>query len=188
MKTRLTQGLSLSGGRLSGVVSRDLLRATHAFPVGHRCTVVVLAGTHRCATESRVTLWQSAIPSWCGCWCCWSRHVVWSLRSRFTQMCNCEYLHVSLCSRRLSPSTLNRRSAYCGILASAFRRDGPLPCADWNQLRVELKVHLFATVSWCLRFEHRFVDFLENTYVGPSSVALAECFQLRAGTPLWSKL
>ena len=29
-----------------------------AFPVGHWCTVGVLAGTHRCATESRVTLWQ----------------------------------------------------------------------------------------------------------------------------------
>ena len=30
--------------------------------VGHRCTVGVLARTHRSATESRVTLWQSANP------------------------------------------------------------------------------------------------------------------------------
>ena len=29
---------------------------------GHRCSVGVLAGTHQCATESRVTLWQSANP------------------------------------------------------------------------------------------------------------------------------
>ena len=29
---------------------------------GHGCTVGVLARTHRCATESRVTLWQSANP------------------------------------------------------------------------------------------------------------------------------
>ena len=64
-----------------------------AFLVRHRCTVGVLAGTHRCATESRVTLWQSANPSWCGCWCCWSRDVVCSLRSRSTLMCNWEYLH-----------------------------------------------------------------------------------------------
>ena len=52
VKTRLTQGLSLSGGRLSGVVSRDLLRATHAFPVGHGCTVVVLAGTPTSVPQS----------------------------------------------------------------------------------------------------------------------------------------
>ena len=33
---------------------------------GHPCTVGVLAGTHQCATLSRVTLWQSANP--CMCW------------------------------------------------------------------------------------------------------------------------
>ena len=51
---------------LSVVVSWSLCRAPPtAFPCGHWCTVGVLAGTHQCATESRVTLWQSANPSVC---------------------------------------------------------------------------------------------------------------------------
>ena len=38
-------------------------RATDGLPPQrHWCTVGVLAGTHQCATESRVTLWQSANP------------------------------------------------------------------------------------------------------------------------------
>ena len=53
-----------------------------AFPVGHRCALGVLAGTHRCDRVSWVTLGQSANPSWCACWCWWSRDVVCSLRSR----------------------------------------------------------------------------------------------------------
>ena len=60
---RLTQRLvvvwrSFFGGRLVELV------VGHPRPslFGHRCTVGVLAGTHRCATESRVTLWQSANP------------------------------------------------------------------------------------------------------------------------------
>ena len=36
-------------------------RATHGLPPWrHWCTVGVLGGTHQCATEYRVTLWQSA--------------------------------------------------------------------------------------------------------------------------------
>ena len=54
-----------------------------AFPFGHWCTVGVLAGTHRCATESRTTLGQCANPL-CACWSCWSRVITCSLRSRFT--------------------------------------------------------------------------------------------------------
>ena len=34
----------------------------HPRPSLFGCTVGVLAGTHRCATESGVTLWQSANP------------------------------------------------------------------------------------------------------------------------------
>ena len=60
--------LSFVGGRLCGACCGP----PTAFPVGHRCTVGVLAGT----TESRVTLWQSANPSLCGCWCCWSRDII----------------------------------------------------------------------------------------------------------------
>ena len=69
-----------------------------AFPVGHQCTVGVLAGSHRCPTESRVTLWQSANPSWCvvvgvlgvvTSWCA-SRSCSWSCSAL---MCNWEYLH-----------------------------------------------------------------------------------------------
>ena len=41
--------------------------------------------------------------------------------------------------------------------------DGLLCFADCFQLRVELKIRLFASVSWCFRFEHRFVASLENT-------------------------
>ena len=52
-----------------------------------------------------------------------------------------------------------------GILASAFRTDGPLFCADSFQLWVEL-IRLFAPVSWCLRFENRFVASLENIVSG----------------------
>ena len=53
----------LSGCRLSWVVSWSLCRATHSLPpLRHWCTVGVLAGTHQCATESRLTLWQSANP------------------------------------------------------------------------------------------------------------------------------
>ena len=60
---RLTQGLSLSGGRLSEVVSWNWLWATHGLSCsGTGVTWAVLAGTHRCATESRVTLRQSANP------------------------------------------------------------------------------------------------------------------------------
>ena len=51
------------------------------------------------------------------------------------------------------------------ILASAFRKDGPHPCTDSFQLVVDL-IRLFAPVSWCLRFEHRFVASLENTLSG----------------------
>ena len=50
-----------------------------------------------CAKEYKMTLWQSPNPSLCGCWCCWSRDIMCSLRSCswscFTLMCNCEYLH-----------------------------------------------------------------------------------------------
>ena len=79
-------------------------------------------------------------------------------------------------------------SEICMLWKSIFRltRDEPLPFADCFQLQVELKIRLIAPVSWCLRFAHRFVASLEN--VGPSSVAHADCFQLRAGTRLWSKL
>ena len=35
-----------------------------AFPCGHRCTVGVLAGTHRCALMPRVASRQSANPLW----------------------------------------------------------------------------------------------------------------------------
>ena len=65
----------------------------------------------------------------------------------------------------------------CGILASAFRRDGPLPCADCFQLQVELKIRLFAPVSWCWRFAHRFVASLENTMSdGPRRLFPAACW------------
>ena len=50
---------------MSEVVSWNWLWATHGLPcsgTGVR-TEGVLARTHRCATESRVTLWQSANPS-----------------------------------------------------------------------------------------------------------------------------
>ena len=47
-----------------------------AFPLGHRCTVGVLAGTHRCALMPRAASRQSANPLWlleCGLvnvsWC-----------------------------------------------------------------------------------------------------------------------
>ena len=49
---------------MSEVVSWNWLWATHGLPcsgTGVR-TEGVLAGNHRCATESRVTLWQSANP------------------------------------------------------------------------------------------------------------------------------
>ena len=59
LKARLSEGLSVSCCRLCGARCGP----STSFPVGHRCTVCVLAGTHRCATESRVTLWQSANPS-----------------------------------------------------------------------------------------------------------------------------
>ena len=44
-----------------------VLWATHGFPFGHRCTVGVLAGTHRCALMPRVASRQTANP-FCGCW------------------------------------------------------------------------------------------------------------------------
>ena len=49
------------------VVGRRLVEAVvvgHPRPslFGHQCTVGVLAGIYRCATESRVTLWQSTNP------------------------------------------------------------------------------------------------------------------------------
>ena len=50
----------------SVVVDRGACRATHGLPCSrHGCTVGVLAGTHRCDTESKVTLWQSANPLLC---------------------------------------------------------------------------------------------------------------------------
>ena len=60
----------------------------------HRCTVGVLAGTHRCATESRVTLWQSANPCFV---CCWSRNVVCvpSARVRTPRSCATENTYIS---------------------------------------------------------------------------------------------
>ena len=45
--------------------------------LGNRFTVGVLAGTHRCATDSRVTPWQAQTLVVC----CWSRDVVCALRS-----------------------------------------------------------------------------------------------------------
>ena len=69
LQARLTQSLSLSCCRLSGVVLVEVASGhPRASPVGHRCTVGVLAGTHRCASESRVTLGQGANPSVCRCW------------------------------------------------------------------------------------------------------------------------
>ena len=62
LNARLSQGLSVSCCRLSVVVFVELVVDHAAFPVRHPCTVGVLAGTHRCATVSRVTLWQSANP------------------------------------------------------------------------------------------------------------------------------
>ena len=55
--------MSLSDGRSSEVVCCG---PPTAFPFGHRCTVGVLPGTHRCASESRMTLRQRANPlsSW----------------------------------------------------------------------------------------------------------------------------
>ena len=50
--------------------------------------------THKCATESKVTLWQSANPWWRSCWCYWSRDVVWSLRSRSALMCKWAQLQI----------------------------------------------------------------------------------------------
>ena len=46
-------------GLAVSVVSRE---ACHGPPTAHWCTVGVLTGTHQCATESRMTLWQSANP------------------------------------------------------------------------------------------------------------------------------
>ena len=64
LKARLTRGSSVSCCRLSVVVLWSLLWATHGLPPQrHWCTVGVLAGTHQCAAESRMTLWQSANPS-----------------------------------------------------------------------------------------------------------------------------
>ena len=65
-KARLTQGLSWSCCRLSVVGLQSSLRATHGLPPQrHWRTVGVLARTHQCATESRMTLWQSANPFLC---------------------------------------------------------------------------------------------------------------------------
>ena len=45
------------------MVSRGSVSRAHGLPPKrHRCTVCVLAGTHQCATESRMTLWQNANP------------------------------------------------------------------------------------------------------------------------------
>ncbi len=49
----------------SFVVSWKLLRAHGLPPWKHWCTVGFIAGTHQCATESKMTLWQSANPSLC---------------------------------------------------------------------------------------------------------------------------
>ena len=58
--------LSLSCCRRSLVVSWSSYRATNGLrPQRHWCAVGVLAGTHQCATESTVTLWQSANPFIC---------------------------------------------------------------------------------------------------------------------------
>ena len=60
LKARLSQDL------VCRVVCGRLVEVTSGHPrpslFGHRCTVGVVAGTHLCATESRVTLWQSANP------------------------------------------------------------------------------------------------------------------------------
>ena len=92
----------------------------------------------------------------------------------------------SSCSWRLSPSTLNRRSAYCGIPASAFRRASPLrrrfPAAGWAEdSSIRTCVLVFEVLSIVLLP-------LLRIHRRPASVAHADCFQLRAGTPLWSKL
>ena len=62
LKARLTQTC------LCRVVVCVELVSGHPRPslFGHQCTVGVLAGTHGCATKSRMTLWQSANP--CVCW------------------------------------------------------------------------------------------------------------------------
>ena len=58
---------SVSCCRLSVVVSWRLCRATHGLPCsGNGVPWVSLPGPHQCATESKVTQWQSANP--CVCW------------------------------------------------------------------------------------------------------------------------
>ena len=92
-KARWSQGLSVSCCRLS-VVGLVEVSSGHPRPS--------LSGTHRCATEPRVTLWQSANPSWCG-WSPW-HHVLLALAFRvegcdsnwLQLMCNWESLHPCL--------------------------------------------------------------------------------------------
>ena len=58
-----------------GRVRRGCARA----PTGTGVPWVSLPGTHRYATESRVTLWQCADPCCvCGYWCAWSRGIMCS--------------------------------------------------------------------------------------------------------------
>ena len=76
---------------------------------GHQCTVGILAGTHRCATESKVTLWQSANP------CCVFVGVVTScvpcarVRGRASRTCATENAYTPA---RLE--ALSKLSAGCG--------------------------------------------------------------------------
>ena len=103
---------------VSGVVSWSLLWATHGLPNRAPVCRGCPCRDPPCATESRVTLWQSANPSCCGCWCCWSRDVVWSLRSRSTLSVQLRILAPLLDWKRCSSS----QSSSFSVISTNFQR------------------------------------------------------------------
>ena len=118
LKARLSQDLVC---RLHAVAFAVHAGPPTALPVGHRCTVGVLAWTHWCATESRMTLGQCANP------CCVLFGVVTSCvpcaRARTSRSCATENTYTPArlealfraLSRHQSQSFVSFHHIFCGL-------------------------------------------------------------------------